>query len=74
MLDKSDIEKIELMAEFEKFLSDNAVAVKKNDRGEYSFLNKMIYDEWVQSPQRGKAKIEKMRNTKYFLQGNKLCK
>lgn len=74
MLVETDIKNKEHQAQFEKFLSDNAVAVKKNDRGEYSFLNKMIYDEWVQSPQRGKAKIEKMRNTKYFLQGNKLCK
>ncbi|HFG7030837.1 TPA: hypothetical protein ACGIK9_003336 [Acinetobacter baumannii] len=74
MQGKIEIENKEHQVQFEKFLSDNAVAVKKNDRGEYSFLNKMIYDEWVQSPQRGKAKIEKMRNTKYFLQGNKLCK
>lgn len=51
-------------ADFEKFLVQNNVIIAKDKNYNYSYLNRIIYDEWMKSPAHGLAKIEKLRNNR----------
>lgn len=55
--------------EFEGFLNEHGHSIRKHPNGVYGYATRLVLEEWVKSPELALAKIQKLKNTTYSLQG-----